>query len=122
MKSFAPHFWSVFGSISSFVSPFSQDRTVHLHGKVHDLMSDQPIGVTVKVLLFYNGDLAEQCPVVNGEFTAMLNKEGCYMVSLTADGYMETIDTVWVLSTGQSFVEKTYFMSPSDPVIKIGVI
>jgi OmpA-OmpF porin, OOP family len=108
---------SVFGSLISFANPTDPDGSVTLHAKVYDLMSRLPIQVDVSVIILYNSDFIkdDSCKTVNGEFTKALDKYGWYMISLTADGYLETTDTLWVVSAARPIIEREYFMSQAGP-------
>jgi hypothetical protein len=122
MKSLVPLLTSAFGSLFPFSKPgIHPGRT--LRGRIHDLMSLRPVQVDVRVAVYYYGDLVKdgRCKVVNGAFTVALNKEGCYTVFVSADGYVEIVDTVWVLREDRSVVEKEYFMWVKEPATKIDV-
>ena len=88
------------GFFTSYGNPSNADDGIKLHGRVFDFASHLPIHAEVNVILYYNSDFIkdDSCKTVNAEFTTSLNKFGWYMISLTAEGYMEITDTLVVLS------------------------
>jgi outer membrane protein OmpA-like peptidoglycan-associated protein len=109
----------VFGFLLSVANPpnrVNPDDAVTMHGKIFDSMSHLPVSVSVKVVFFHNSDFieADSCQSVKGEFTANLTRFGWYQVSLMATGYLELRDTLWVLPTRTTPIERVYYMSPRN--------
>jgi OmpA-OmpF porin, OOP family len=121
MKYLTPFILSFFGLLISLTTASGHDSNVKLHGKVYDFESHQPILADVQVVIFYNSDFVkdDSCKTVSGEFTATLNKLGWYLISLTANGYLEVTDTLWILSATRQQIEREYFLSSLENQIEI---
>jgi OOP family OmpA-OmpF porin len=117
----APLLMSIFGSLFVFSNPINHNGSVKLHGKVYDLESHVPIMVDVRVFVYYNSDIIkdDSCKAVNGEFAISLNKLGWYLVSLSADGYQETTDTLWLLTADRPLIEKEYFLPQRERTVDV---
>ena len=79
-------------------------------------MSHLPISTEVTVTFFYNSDFIKEdsCRSANGEFTASLSKIGWYHISLSASGYLELSDTLWIMTTDRAPIERSYYFSPRN--------
>lgn len=91
-----------------------EDDVVTLHGKVLDKKSQAPIEAHVTIYL--NNDFVPNYSheEYKGEFTAALDKYGMYIISITAPGFLETTDTVWVMNQNRKLIEKTFLIAPIE--------
>jgi outer membrane protein OmpA-like peptidoglycan-associated protein len=104
---------SVVGSWTTFAQALSEEKT-ELIGKISDIRSRLPVDGDVAI--FHNSDFIkdDSCNSKNGEFSLSLNKAGWYLISVSAPGYREATDTVWIMNTSRRQITREFFMSASD--------
>jgi outer membrane protein OmpA-like peptidoglycan-associated protein len=92
----------------------ANDDVVMLHGKIYELTSHKPILADVSISLYYDTDFikSDSVKTKTGEFTSKLTKMGWYIVTLSSTDYIDTQDTLWVLSEYRPSIEKAFFMRP----------
>jgi OmpA-OmpF porin, OOP family len=66
--------------------------------------------------IYYHSDFIQAASktVKNGKFTQPLTHYGWYMIDFSAPGYVNTIDTVWVMSCKRKVIEKNYYLKPIE--------
>ena len=95
------------------------DDFVTLTGKVIDPKTKS--GVETDVDIFYNSDFIKEYSgrTHYGEFTAPLKNFGWYIVSLSAPGYLETTDTLWVINEKRMTIYKVFYPAPLEVGLKL---
>jgi outer membrane protein OmpA-like peptidoglycan-associated protein len=89
------------------------DAGVMLHGKVLDAQTFQYVSGTVSV--YFDTDiLKSRSDLENGEFSEKLTEVGWYIITISAKGYNETSDTLWVLSDFRKEVSKNFMMTSKE--------
>src|SRR4051812_39925964 len=75
----------------------TDEAGVVLHGRVIDARTLQP--VTGKVHVYLDSDIyMKREDLEYGEFTEQLRDYGWYLIKISAKGYHEATDTLWVLN------------------------
>lgn len=90
------------------------EGTVSLHINVVGLTTQNPINANIEI--FYNSDFikVDSGKVGNGKFNTTLANFGWYMISLSAPGYFEASDTIWVTSEQRKTINKNFYMAPVE--------
>src|SRR6478609_8432979 len=83
-----------------------------LHGKVFDKKTNERRDG--KVALFFDTDIEEfySGKIEEGEFKVPLEDMGWYIVSITAPGYLEITDSLWIVNDHKGIINKDYYMTP----------
>jgi OOP family OmpA-OmpF porin len=92
-----------------------------LRGKIINAKTHEP--VNAKVDIFRNSDFISAQPeaIVQGEFTAPLTDYGMYLISISAQGYVEATDTVWFLDENRKIIEKDFLVQPIEAGLTIAL-
>jgi len=100
-------------SLNSYASHTDANEVV-LRGKIINAKTRKP--VTANVDIFRNSDFISETPgtAAASEFTAPLSDFGMYVISITAPGYIETTDTLWVLNETRKFIDKDFYVHPIE--------
>ncbi len=86
------------------------DANLVLHGKVMDAKTLQPVSGIVSV--YFDTDiLKSRSDLEDGEFSETLNDYGWYIITVSAKGYNETSDTLWVLNDLRKDVSRDFLMT-----------
>lgn len=90
------------------------DDPVTLRGKVINKKLNQPM--EAHVTIYINNDFVPSFSVeeYRGEFTASLTAYGMYIISVTAPGFLENVDTVWVMNPNRKLINKTFYITPIE--------
>jgi len=90
------------------------DKEIILHGKVLNLKTRAMIPANVEV--FCNSDFAEVYSgnAQQGEFSLPLVNYGWYIISISSPGFLEKVDTLWVVSEKESPIEKEFYLAPIE--------
>src|SRR5882724_11841738 len=85
-----------------------------LDGEVFSGKDKQPIEAELKV--FNNSDFEEEDDrvVFSGKYSEPLKNYGWYIIDVSAKGFVDTFDTVWVLSCSRKTVHKNYQLTPIE--------
>lgn len=112
MKKLAP-LLLVIGALSPLVAR-ANDDVVTLHGKIYELATNKLILEDVRVSLYYDTDFvkSDSIETKTGEFTSKLTRMGWYIITLSSPDYIDSQDTLWVLSEHCPLIEKAFFMRP----------
>ena len=87
------------------------DAGMVLHGRVLDARTLQP--VTGRVRIYLDSDIfMKREDLEYGEFTEQLRDYGWYLIKISAKGYRETTDTLWVLNDNRPSINRDYLMNP----------
>ena len=108
---------SVFGSMVSsayLLTPKASLDDVTFHGKVFDQKSHRPVNADVDI--FCNSDFIKDCSVRTkyGEFTTSLKHYGWYIFTISAPGYLEQKDTLWVINETRRAINKNFYLVPIE--------
>jgi len=87
---------------------------VSLHLNVVGLTTQTPIDANVEIYLDSDFIKIDSGKVEDGEFTTRLTNFGWYIISLTAPGYFETSDTIWVISENRKAIYREVYMAPVE--------
>ena len=87
---------------------------VSLHLNVVGLTTQTPINADIDIFLNSDFIKIDSGKVENGEFTTRLTNFGWYIISLTAPGYFETSDTIWVTSENRKEIDREVYMAPVE--------
>jgi outer membrane protein OmpA-like peptidoglycan-associated protein len=90
------------------------DELAFLHLKVVGLTTQSPVNADITI--FYNSDFIKDRSgkAESGEFNASLNKFGWYIISLSAPGYFEATDTVWLINEKGMIFNKVFYLVPIE--------
>jgi outer membrane protein OmpA-like peptidoglycan-associated protein len=66
--------------------------------------------------VFHNSDFIKESSgkTHSGEFTAGLKNFGWYIISISAQGYLESTDTLWVMNAKRRTIRKDFSLSPIE--------
>ena len=108
-----------YGIVSLTVDSGDYDNSVavelaSVHLKVVGLTTQSPIDADISI--FYNSDFIKDRTgkAEFGEFNVSLNKFGWYIISLSAPGYFEATDTIWVISDNRMIFNKVFYLVPIE--------
>ena len=87
---------------------------VSLHLNVVGLTTQTPINADINIYLNSDFIKIDSGKVEDGEFTTRLTNFGWYIISLTAPGYFETTDTIWVISGKREAISREVYMAPIE--------
>ena len=92
---------------------------VALHLNVIDLTTQATMDAAINI--FHNSDFIKDYSgkVENGAFNIHLKDFGWYIISLTAPGYFEASDTVWVVSEKRKSIDRDVYLVPVEVGMKI---
>ncbi len=95
------------------------DEVVNLHGKILNLKTRALVNADVDI--FCNSDFIKVCSekALQGEFTVPLETYGMYIVSISAPGYLDTTDTLWVVSEKRKTIDKDFYIAPVEVGITV---
>jgi OOP family OmpA-OmpF porin len=95
-------------------TPSSSDVAITLHGQILDLKSHGLLNANVDV--FRNSDFIKDSSVnvTNGEFIVPIKNFGWYIISISSPGYVETIDTLWVINEKRQVIERSFYLAPIE--------
>jgi outer membrane protein OmpA-like peptidoglycan-associated protein len=97
--------------VSEFVS--AAPEGVVIHGKVLDSKTLQPVPGTVSIYL--DSDfLVQRTDFEFGEFREELTDYGWYLIKISAKGYIEKIDTFWVMNDLRPDLRRDYYLTPQS--------
>jgi outer membrane protein OmpA-like peptidoglycan-associated protein len=101
-------------SVESNDDHSTDNKLASLHLKVVGLTTQSPINADITI--FYNSDFIKDRSgkAESGEFNASLLKFGWYIISLSAPGYFEATDTVWLISEKRMIFNKVFYMVPIE--------
>jgi outer membrane protein OmpA-like peptidoglycan-associated protein len=98
-------------SVSGFVS--ASPAGVVIHGKVLDSKTHQPVPGTVTI--FLDSDyLVQRTDFEYGEFSEALTDYGWYLIKISAKGYIEKTDTLWVMNDERPDLRRDYYLTPQS--------
>lgn len=94
------------------VSNKAEEKTLHI--KTIDSKTFKTVKAQIDV--YYDNDFAREFSQTTetGEFNVSLNKIGWYLLSISAKGYLEARDTLWVVSSSTKVVDKTIMLTPIE--------
>jgi len=87
---------------------------VSLHLNVVGLTTQTPINADIDIYLNSDFIKIDSGKLENGEFNTRLTNFGWYIISLTAPGYFETSDTIWVISENRKAIDREVYMAPVE--------
>ena len=92
----------------------TDDNLVTLQGQISDLKTHH--SVTADVDIFRNNDFIKESSgkTHSGEFTASLKNFGWYIISVSAHGYLESTDTLWVTNSKKRTIHKDFNLAPIE--------
>jgi outer membrane protein OmpA-like peptidoglycan-associated protein len=86
---------------------------VVIHGKVLDSKTRQPVPGTVTIYL--DSDyLVQRTDFEYGEFSEALTDYGWYLIKISAKGYVEKTDTLWVMNDLRPDLKRDYYLTPQS--------
>lgn len=85
-----------------------------LNGEVTNAKDKRPIKAELKV--YHNSDFGEEDDKIisDGKYTEPLTNYGWYIIDFSAQGFVDTIDTLWVLSCNRGSINKNYQLTPIE--------
>ena len=85
-----------------------------LDGEILNSKDNQPIKAELKV--YHNSDFEKEDDkmVFNGKCSEPLINYGWYIIDVSAKGFVDAIDTLWVLSCSRKTVHKKYELTPIE--------
>ena len=91
-----------------------QENFTALHITVLDLMTQNP--VNTKIDFFYNSDFIKSDSGITelGQLQTLLENIGYYYISVSAPGYFDVTDTIWVVSETRKNIHKEFNMVPIE--------
>lgn len=107
-----------FMSLAPTASHFIEVRLIPsvklvLDGEVVNMNDKKPIHAELKV--FHNSDFAqEDDKIIDGKFSESLTNFGFYIIDFSAKGFVDTIDTLWVLSYHRKRLHKNFELKPIE--------
>jgi len=87
------------------------DAGMVLHARVLDARTLQPVSGRVQIYLDSDVFMKRE-DLEYGEFTEQLREYGWYLIKISAKGYNETTDTLWVLNDKRPSINRDYLMNP----------
>ncbi len=104
-------FLFLFFGILEFVT--ASAAGVVIHGKVMDSKTMQPVSGSVSIYL--DSDyFKERMDLEYGEFKEALTDYGWYLIKISAKGYVEKTDTLWVLNDLRPDLKRDYYLTPQS--------
>lgn len=92
---------------------YSADSTI-LKGKITDVKTNSPIDAELDI--YYNSDfiLDDVQLSHHGEYEEKLKHFGFYIIDISAPGYLDLIDTLWVTNEVKKEILKNYQLIPIE--------
>src|SRR5260221_8163857 len=97
--------------ISASLMPIEKTR---LHGMIFDKKTSKPIKAEFD-LYMDNDIIKEDVEIVdNGKYNEVLTKFGWYIIDVSAKGYLNFSDTVWVMNCKRPDLQRDYYLIPIE--------
>jgi outer membrane protein OmpA-like peptidoglycan-associated protein len=92
-----------------------------LHGSVLDMKTHVPVSADIDV--YRNSDVIKEysAKTRDGDFAVPLADFGWYIISISAPGYLEAIDTLWVINEKRRNVEKKFYVAPVEVGLTVSI-
>jgi OmpA-OmpF porin, OOP family len=99
--------------IAQTATAAENDSTI-LKGRVIDHKTS--LAVDAELDIYYNSDfVVDDVQLTNhGEYQEKLKHFGFYIIDISAPGYLDVIDTLWVMNDGRSEINKDYHLTPIE--------
>ena len=85
-----------------------------LNGEVVSGKDQQPIKAELKVFRNSDFEKEDEKMISSGKYSEPLTNFGWYLIDVSAKGFVNTIDTVWVLSCSRKTIHKRYQLTPIE--------
>lgn len=87
---------------------------VILQGKVLDEKTNQPIKAELDI--FFDSDfvLDDVQLTKEGEYSETLSHYGWYIINISAQGYLDKTDTLWVVGDGRKIITRDHYLRPIE--------
>lgn len=97
--------------ISANLTPIEKLR---INGMILDKKTSQPIKAEFDLYLD-NDIVKEGVDVVdNGKFSEVFHSFGWYIIDISAKGYLNLTDTIWVMNYKRSVLHRDYYLTPIE--------
>jgi len=100
--------------IDSTYDNSKNENFVSLHLNVVGLTTQTSINADIDIYLNSDFIKIDSGKLEDGEFNTRLTNFGWYIISLTAPGYFETSDTIWVISENRKAIYRDVYMAPVE--------
>jgi OmpA-OmpF porin, OOP family len=83
-------------------------------GMILDKKTSQPVDAEFD--LYYDTDIIKDDVRIakGGKYEETFSKFGWYLVDIFAPGYLNTVDTIWVINLSRATIHKDYFLTPLE--------
>jgi OmpA-OmpF porin, OOP family len=92
--------------------------TPHEKLKMAGLIKDKKTSLPVEAEfdLYYDTDIMKEDVKIagHGKYEETFTKFGWYLIDIFAKGYLNTVDTIWVMNLSRVTVKKDYFLTPIE--------
>lgn len=85
-----------------------------MSGDVVSMRNKMPIDAEIKVYRNSDFEQEDSKTIANGKFAQPLTNFGFYIIDFSANGYMNTVDTVWVVSLNRKTLRKNIELKPIE--------
>jgi OOP family OmpA-OmpF porin len=85
-----------------------------LSGMILDKKTNQPINAEFD--LYFDNDFVKQDVKIasDGKYEEALTNYGWYLIDISAKGYLNTADTIWVLNDNRHDMHRDFYMTPFE--------
>jgi outer membrane protein OmpA-like peptidoglycan-associated protein len=92
----------------------TDDNLVTLEGSISDLKTHHSVNADVDI--FRNNDFVKQSSgkTNSGQFRASIKDLGWYIISISAHGYLDSTDTLWVTNKRKRTIHKDFNLAPIE--------
>ena len=89
------------------------DSTI-IKGRIVDVRTQSPVNAELDI--YYNSDfIIDDVQLTHqGEYQEKLKHFGFYIIDISASGYLDMIDTLWVMEDSRSVILKDYHLTPIE--------
>jgi OmpA-OmpF porin, OOP family len=97
--------------IKIYLTPYEK---LKMSGVIRDKKTLQP--VEAEFDLYYDTDIVKEDVKIagHGSYEETFTKFGWYLVDIFAKGYLNTVDTIWVMNLSRVTIHKDYFLTPIE--------
>jgi outer membrane protein OmpA-like peptidoglycan-associated protein len=85
-----------------------------LSGMILDKKTNQPVNAEFD--LYFDNDFVKQDVKIatDGKYEEVLTNYGWYLIDISAKGYLNTADTIWVLNDNRHDMHRDFYMTPFE--------
>jgi OmpA-OmpF porin, OOP family len=102
-------------AIFAFAQSFGQNKEpIVFEGRVHDMKTNEPVNAELDIYFDSDFVLEDIQLTKHGEFSETLKHFGWYIINISAPGYFNRTDTLWIKDEGRKKIVRAYGLQPIE--------